>query len=115
MVHRCQSCLIARNNLGKKSYDETSCRNRHENIGTHAGRCWARHAVPVFTVFQKSAREAAVAILQKPYRLRGEGLSFPRKHMDLNQEELAKLLRVNKTTLSKWENNEDPIGLQSDL
>jgi hypothetical protein len=22
---------------------------------------------------------------------------------------------VNKTTLSKWENNEDPIGLQSDL
>lgn len=35
--------------------------------------------------------------------------------MDLNQEELAKLLRVNKTTLSKWENNEDPIGLQSDL
>ena len=22
---------------------------------------------------------------------------------------------MNKTTLSKWENNEDPIGLQSDL
>ncbi|MGB6834193.1 MAG: helix-turn-helix transcriptional regulator [Candidatus Acidiferrum sp.] len=42
-------------------------------------------------------------------------LRFLRKHMDLRQEEFARLLRVNKTTLSKWENNEDPIGLQSDL
>lgn len=58
---------------------------------------------------------AAVAILQKPYRLRGEELRFLRKHIDLNQEEFAKLLHVDKTTLSKWENNEDPIGVQSDL
>ena len=58
---------------------------------------------------------AAVAILQKPYRLQGEELRFLRKHIDLNQEEFAKLLHVDKTTLSKWENNEDPIGVQSDL
>jgi DNA-binding transcriptional regulator YiaG len=70
--------------------------------------------VPVFRLFT-NRREAAVAILQKPYRLRGEELRFLRKHIDLNQTEFARLLRVNKTTLSKWENNEDPIGLQSDL
>jgi YgiT-type zinc finger domain-containing protein len=58
---------------------------------------------------------AAVAILQKPYRLQGEELRFLRKHIDLSQEEFAKLLHVDKTTLSKWENNEDPIGVQSDL
>ena len=40
---------------------------------------------------------------------------FLRNHMDLSQAEFARPLRVNKTTLSKWENNEDPIGLQSDL
>jgi YgiT-type zinc finger domain-containing protein len=57
----------------------------------------------------------AVAILQKPYRLLGEELRFLRKHVDLPQEEFAKLLHVDKTTLSKWENNEDPIGIQSDL
>jgi len=57
----------------------------------------------------------AVAILQKPYRLQGEELRFLRKHVDLTQEEFAKLLHVDKTTLSKWENNEDPIGIQSDL
>jgi YgiT-type zinc finger domain-containing protein len=58
---------------------------------------------------------AAMAILQKPYRLQGEELRFLRKHINLNQEEFAKLLHVDKTTLSKWENNEDPIGVQSDL
>lgn len=58
---------------------------------------------------------AAVAILEKPYRLQGEELRFLRKHIDANQEEFARLLHVDKTTLSKWENNEDPIGVQSDL
>ena len=57
----------------------------------------------------------AIAILQKPYRLQGEELRFLRKHVGLTQEEFAKLLHVDKTTLSKWENNEDPIGVQSDL
>jgi YgiT-type zinc finger domain-containing protein len=57
----------------------------------------------------------AIAILQKPYRLQGEELRFLRKHVELTQEEFAKLLHVDKTTLSKWENNEDPIGVQSDL
>jgi len=54
-------------------------------------------------------------MVQQPYRLGGEELRFLRKHMDLSQAEFARLLRVNKTTLSKWENNEEPIGLQSDL
>jgi len=57
----------------------------------------------------------AVAILQKPYRLQGEELRFLRKHIGVGQEEFAKLLHVDRTTLSKWENNEDPIGVQSDL
>ncbi|HEY6126848.1 MAG TPA: helix-turn-helix domain-containing protein [Candidatus Acidoferrum sp.] len=70
---------------------------------------------PVLFQVDELMHIAAVAILQKPYRLQGEELRFLRKHIDLNQEEFAKLLRVNKTTLSKWENNEDPIGIQSDL
>jgi len=49
------------------------------------------------------------------HKRKAEELRFLRKHIDLNQVEFARLLRVNKTTLSKWENNEDPIGLQSDL
>lgn len=70
---------------------------------------------PVLFQVDELMHIAAVAILQKPYRLRGEELRFLRKHIDQSQEEFARLLRVNKTTLSKWENNEDPIGVQSDL
>ncbi|HYL65193.1 MAG TPA: helix-turn-helix domain-containing protein [Candidatus Methylomirabilis sp.] len=70
---------------------------------------------PILPQVDQLMHVAAVAILQKPYRLQGEELRFLRKHIELSQEEFAKLLRVNKTTLSKWENNEDPIGVQSDL
>lgn len=64
---------------------------------------------------QSPGHRPAIAILEKPCRLQGEELRFLRKHIDANQEEFARLLHVDKTTLSKWENNEDPIGLQSDL
>ncbi len=70
---------------------------------------------PVLPRVDELMHIAAVAILEKPYRLRGEELRFLRKHIDANQEEFARLLHIDKTTLSKWENNEDAIGLQSDL
>lgn len=70
---------------------------------------------PILARVEELMHVAAVAILRKPYRLHGEELRFLRKHIDLSQVEFARLLRVNKTTLSKWENNEDPIGVQSDL
>jgi DNA-binding transcriptional regulator YiaG len=57
----------------------------------------------------------AVAVLQKQYRLEGAELRFLRKHVGLNQEEFSKLMHVDKTTLSKWENDEDQIGIRSDL
>jgi DNA-binding transcriptional regulator YiaG len=77
------------------------------------GRCGS--VDPVLPRVEQLMHIAAVAILEKPYRLRGEELRFLRKHIDANQEEFARLLHVDKTTLSKWENTEDPIGLQSDL
>ena len=57
----------------------------------------------------------AVAVLQKQYRLQGEELRFLRKHIGMSQEEFAKLVHANKTTLSKWENNEDPIPIRTDV
>jgi hypothetical protein len=34
--------------------------------------------------------------------------------MEKSQDDLAAILDVHKATISKWENNEDPIGDQSD-
>ena len=77
------------------------------------GKC--RNVDPILSGVDDLMELIAVAILQKQFRLSGEELRFLRKHIGLSQEEFSKLLHVDKTTLSKWENNEHPIGIQSDL
>jgi YgiT-type zinc finger domain-containing protein len=56
----------------------------------------------------------AVAIISQPYRLRGEDVRFLRKFIGKNGKEFCELLHVDRATLSKWENNEDPIGASND-
>jgi putative zinc finger/helix-turn-helix YgiT family protein len=57
----------------------------------------------------------AQSVIRKPSRLVGEELRFLRKHLELTQDQFAEMLRIDKTTLSKWENEDDPIGWQSEL
>jgi putative zinc finger/helix-turn-helix YgiT family protein len=56
----------------------------------------------------------ALAVILKPYRLTGEDVRFLRKHLHMTGEEFSQLLHVDKTTLSKWENDDDPVGQHSD-
>jgi putative zinc finger/helix-turn-helix YgiT family protein len=56
----------------------------------------------------------AKGITRKKSRLAGEEIRFLRKYIGMTGETLARLLDVDKTTLSKWENDADPIGEQSD-
>ena len=57
----------------------------------------------------------AYGVIMKPYRLTGEEIRFLRKYVQMTQDEFSRILRVDKTTLSKWETNDDRIGEQSDL
>jgi DNA-binding transcriptional regulator YiaG len=59
-------------------------------------------------------RLLALAVVSRPSRLEGEDVRFLRKYLNMTQAQLAELLDVHKTNLSKWENNEDKIGEQSD-
>ncbi len=59
-------------------------------------------------------RALALAVIEKPYRLTGEEVRFLRKYLRLTGEEFSRLIHVDKSTLSKWENNEDRVGDQSD-
>jgi putative zinc finger/helix-turn-helix YgiT family protein len=59
-------------------------------------------------------RTLAFAVVSQPYRLQGEDVRFLRKYLNMTQAQLAELLDIHKTNLSKWENNEDKIGEQSD-
>jgi DNA-binding transcriptional regulator YiaG len=56
----------------------------------------------------------AVAVILKPHRLIGEEVRFLRKHAEKTLEEFAKWIKVDKTTLSRWENDQQSIGEQSD-
>jgi putative zinc finger/helix-turn-helix YgiT family protein len=59
-------------------------------------------------------RTLALAVVKQPFRLQGEDVKFLRKYLNMTQAEFAGLLDIHKTNLSKWENNEDRIGEQSD-
>ncbi len=54
----------------------------------------------------------AVALQQSP--LRGEDVRFLRKQLGLRARQWAGILKVSVQTLSRWENNEQKIGPQSD-
>ena len=59
-------------------------------------------------------RTIAIAVILRPGRLAGEEVRFLRKHLGLTAERFSEVLGVDKTTISKWENDEDPVGTQSD-
>ncbi|MBD3373265.1 MAG: helix-turn-helix domain-containing protein [Candidatus Coatesbacteria bacterium] len=59
-------------------------------------------------------RALALIVLSKPHALCGAEIRYLRKHVGWKAVELAQILGVDKTTVSKWENDQDPIGSQSD-
>lgn len=70
---------------------------------------------PIIPAMDDLLRTIALALIAKPYRLAGEEVRYLRKYMGLTGDGFSRLLHVDKTTLSKWENNDDPVGTQSDL
>jgi len=56
----------------------------------------------------------ALAVVAQPYRLKGEHVRYLRKYLEMSGVEFSRLIHVDKATLSKWENNDDAIGEQSD-
>jgi len=59
-------------------------------------------------------RLLAVGIASQPFPLRGEEIRFLRKHLGMTQPEFAALLDIHPTNLSKWENDQEKQGEQSD-
>src|SRR5215213_1114291 len=56
----------------------------------------------------------ARAIAMQPCPLRGQDVRFLRKQLGYSAKEWATLLRTNTSTLSRWENNQQEMGTQSD-
>jgi len=72
------------------------------------------NADPIIPKLSKVIRMIALAVIRKPYRLTGAEVRFLRKFLHMNGVDFAALLKVDKTTLSKWENDVIEIGEQTD-
>ena len=59
-------------------------------------------------------RLIAVALLWKPCKLRGEDVRYLRKYVGVSAVDFSQTLDVDPTTLSKWENDHDPVGPAND-
>lgn len=74
-----------------------------------------RSKMPILRNVERLMRIVTEALIRKPYRLTGQEVRFLRKRIGATQEELGREMHVDKTTVSKWENDDDPVGIQSDL
>jgi len=69
---------------------------------------------PIIPRVNDLIRLLVVAVIAKPYRLAGDEIRFLRKYLCTTGDESGRLLHINRANLSKWENNEDRVGAQSD-
>ena len=69
---------------------------------------------PIIPRVNDLMRMLAVAVIAKPYRLAGDEIRFLRKYLRMTGDEFSRILHINRTNLSKWENDEDKVGAQSD-
>jgi DNA-binding transcriptional regulator YiaG len=69
---------------------------------------------PIIPRVNDLMRMLAIAVIAKPYRLTGDEIRFLRKYLRMTGDEFGRILHINRTNLSKWENDEDKVGAQSD-
>lgn len=60
-------------------------------------------------------RRIAQVLIDKPTRLRGDEVRFLRKSLGWSATAFARHLSVKLETVSRWENDKQPIGAQADL
>jgi DNA-binding transcriptional regulator YiaG len=71
--------------------------------------------LPLLPNAEDAARLVTRYLVRQPGRLDGDTVLFLRKALGLKSVELAHLLKVNRVTISRWENNFSPIDGLCDL
>ncbi len=55
----------------------------------------------------------ALAVISHPCKVSGDEIKFLRKYLGMSGEDFSRLIHIDRTTLSRWENGDEP-GPQSD-
>jgi putative zinc finger/helix-turn-helix YgiT family protein len=85
-------------------------------VGVEVSRCpkcgSSETAIPAMDTL---VRMLAGAVIRKRARLNGDEVRFLRKYLGYSSADFAKRIGSSPSTVSKWENGVQPIGLHSDL
>jgi DNA-binding transcriptional regulator YiaG len=111
----CSNCgAAARVARGTYRFTESGLGNVYL-AGLELIRCpKCKNVDPIIPNMRGLMRFLALAVLEKPWRLSGDEIRYLRKYLRMTGEQFASHLGVDKTTLSKWENDRDPVGEPSD-
>jgi DNA-binding transcriptional regulator YiaG len=114
-VWECSNCgAAAKVARGTYRFTESGLKNVYL-AGLELIRCpKCKNVDPIIPNMRGLLQFLALAVLEKPWRLTGEEIRYLRKYLRLTGEQFSSYLGVDKTTLSKWENDRDPVGEPSD-
>lgn len=83
--------------------------------GTTVYQCpHCSEVVPEITNIKELHRTIARVLTSKKSFLSGKEIVFLRKEMRLKAKDLSQILGVHKVTVSRWENDKEPIGASAD-
>ena len=95
-------------------YDESGLPNVTLN-SIEVRRCpECGEVMPVIPRIDALHRALARAIIDQPAKICGSEVRFLRKYLGYSSEDFAALAGVARETLSRWENDKEPIGTASD-
>jgi transcriptional regulator with XRE-family HTH domain len=108
MKVKCPECNeLLKKELSLYRYKESGLDNVYlENTPVY--KCSCGISFPSIFRLPRLNELIAEALLFKPTLLDGKEIRFIRKNMRLSSKNFAKKLGIEKTTLSKWENNTQP-------
>lgn len=69
---------------------------------------------PIIPALDDLLSSLAFAVVNKPSRLKGDEIRFLRKYTHKTQAQFARVLELDPTTISKYENDDDVPGPQTD-
>jgi DNA-binding transcriptional regulator YiaG len=73
-----------------------------------------RNVDPVIENMKGLMQALALAVIEKPWKLSGGEIRYLRKYLNMTGEQFANHVGVDKTTISKWENDHDSVSDPSD-
>ncbi len=110
----CTNCgKAARVIIGNYRFDEVGLPVLLKNIEMiDCKECGSRD--PIISDMNGLMHVIAFAVISHPAKLNGNEVKFLRKYLGMSAEKFSKLVEIDRTTLSKWENNQQEIGKHSD-